>query len=95
MEELLSDAPQHIRGPALEELGQLPMSDLECLWGVSGFPLAAGEASSLKRRMKNPTALDRLAQRAKVSRVLAEARDLGLYEVLGDATSDVVDEAGQ
>lgn len=93
VEELLPDAPQHIRRPALEELSLLPMGDLECLWQVKAFPLAAKEMTMLKRCMKNPIALDRLAQRADVSEILQKAQAAGLYDALGDDMSQVLDEA--
>jgi hypothetical protein len=95
VEELLADAPEHIRTPAIRELSALPMEDLECLWGIDALPLTMSRAHQLKRKMKNPEALDRLAQRAHVAHVLSEARDAGLYDTLSDATSEVVDGVGE
>ncbi len=93
VEELLPAAPEHIRSSAVEELARLSMADLECLWGIEAFPVAPKAEREIKRRMDNPEALDRLAQRARVCSVLAEARDAGLYDTLGDALGDVLDEA--
>ena len=93
VDELLADAPQHIRTPAVQELSRLSIGDLERLWSIESFPLSPQKATALKRKMKEPGALDRLATRARVSQVLQEAREAGLYEVLADASSNAVDEA--
>lgn len=93
VDELLAHAPQHIRTPAVQELSRLSISDLECLWSIESFPLSPQKTSALKRKMKEPSALDRLATRARIAQVLQDAREAGLYEVLADASSEVVDEA--
>lgn len=93
VDELLPDAPPHIRNPAIAELSRLPMSDIETLWGIESFPQSERQARVIKGQMQHPEALDRLAQRARVTRVLTEAREAGLYEALDDAMSSVIDEA--
>ena len=95
VEELLSDAPPYIRMPAIQELSQLPMRDLECLWGIDAFPLAAAKSDALKRKMAHPEALERLAERAQVAQVLSQAREAGLYDALADETDSAFDRVAE
>lgn len=95
VDELLADAPPHIRAPAIRELSQLPMADLECLWGIETFPLTARQTANLKRMMAHPEALDRLAERARVAQVLSEARAAGLYDTLDHESGNVFDKVAE
>jgi hypothetical protein len=87
VEELLANAPQYIRAPAVAELSQLPSSDLEKLWGIPSFPLSKSSTGRIKRGMSHPEALDRLAERARIAQVLEDAQGAGLYDALGHVTS--------
>jgi hypothetical protein len=91
VDELLPDAPLHLRTPAIAELAQLTMGDLEKLWEVESLPLSASRSRALKRSMDNPGALDRLSKRAKIAQVLAQAREAGLYDALEDGMQRVLD----
>jgi hypothetical protein len=95
VDELLPDAPPHLRTPAIAELAQLTMGDLEKLWEVESLPLSVGKARDLKRLMENPGALDRLSKRAEIAHVLVQAREAGLYDALEDAMQSVLDRTNE
>jgi len=91
-EELLGDAPQHIRMPAVEELSQLPMDDLVRLFKLDSLSLAAPKLNAVRGRMAHPEALDRLCQRFELAATLSRAREAGLYETIEDMSSSALTE---
>lgn len=95
VEELLEDASQHIKAPAIGDLSRLPMSDLMALWRLDTLPTNDREAAVARKKLRNPEALDRLLQRARVAQAIAEARSAGLYEMAEDAANDVIDAESQ
>ncbi len=93
-EELLGDAPQHIRMPAVEELSRLPMDDLVRLFKLESLSLGPEKLSAIKARMGHPEALDRLCQRFELAATLSRAREAGLYETAEDmGTSALMESA--
>ncbi|MDO8987112.1 MAG: hypothetical protein Q7V14_02695 [Coriobacteriia bacterium] len=94
VEELLPDAPLHLRVPAVRELSVLPMEDLELLLRIDVLPLRDAEMKALQQRMRHPEALERLTKRANLAKTIADARESGFYDVIEDASSEVVDREG-
>jgi hypothetical protein len=95
VEDLLQDAPQHLKAPAIAEVGRLPMSDLMALWRLDALPTNDREASLVRKRLLHPEALDRLLQRARIARAIADARSAGLYEMAEDAANQLIDAQSQ
>ncbi len=91
IEDLLEDAPQHIKAPAIAKVSRLPMSDLMALWRLDALPTNDREASLARKKLRHPEAFDRLLQRARIAQTLAEARSAGLYEMAEDAADQVID----
>ena len=91
-EELLGDAPQYIRMPAVEELSRLPMDDLVRLFKLDSLSLGPEKLSAIKARMGHPEALDRLCQRFELAATLSRAREAGLYESAEDMSSSALTE---
>jgi len=91
-EELLGDAPQHIRMPAVEELSRLPMDDLVRLFKLDSLSLPPGELNAVRARMAHPEALDRLCQRFELAVTLSLAREAGLYETAEDLSGSALTE---
>ena len=91
VEDLLEDAPHHIKAPAIAEVGRLPMSDLMALWRLDTLPTNDREAAVARKKLRHPEVFDRLLQRARVAQAIAEARSAGLYEMAEDAASQVID----
>ena len=91
VEDLLEDAPQHIKAPAIAEVGRLPMSDLMVLWRLDALPTNDREASLARKKLRHPEVLDRLVQRARIAEAIAEARSAGLYDMAEDAADQVTD----
>ena len=91
-EELLGDAPQHIRMPAVDELSKLPMDDLVRLFKLDSLALTQEQLNVIKARMAHPEALDRLCQRFELAAVLSRAREAGLYEAAEDLSSAALTE---
>jgi hypothetical protein len=85
VEDLLGDAPQHIRSPAIVEVSRLPMSDLMALWRLDALPDTDRAAAATRKKLRHPEVLDRLLQRARIARAIADARAAGLYELAEDA----------
>jgi prevent-host-death family protein len=92
-EELLGEAPQHIRLPAVDELSRLPMDDLVRLFKLDSLSLSQEELTAIKARMAHPEALDRLCQRYELAATLARAREAGLYEAAEDTANGVIAES--
>ena len=92
-EDLLGDAPQHIRLPALEELSRLPMGDLIRLFRLDSLSLSHDELTAIKARMAHPVALDRLCQRYELAATLSRARESGLYEAAEDRADNAIAES--
>lgn len=87
VEELLADAPLHLKRPAVDELSRLPESDLSKLWKIEALPLAKGQLASLQAKLAHPDALTRLVRRFDVATAINKAREAGLYDTAEDATS--------
>lgn len=94
VEELLPDAPLHLRVPAVRELSGLPLEDLELLLHIEELPLRDADAKALKQRMLHPEAFDRLTRRAHLVQTIANARESGFYDVIEDASGEAVDGEG-
>jgi hypothetical protein len=95
VEDLLEDAPQHIKAPAIAEVSRLPMSDLMALWRLDTLPTNDREAAVARKKLRHPEVFDRLLQRARIAQAIAEARSAGLYEMAEDAADEVIDAQGQ
>ena len=94
VEELLADAPLHLKTPAVDELSRLPQSDLDKLWKIERLPLGKDRLASLQAKLAHPEALTRLVQRFDVATAIAKAREAGLYEIAEHATSRLTDNVG-
>jgi hypothetical protein len=92
-EELLGEAPQHIRLPAVEELSRLPMGDLVRLFKLDSLTFGDDELTAIKARMAHPEALDRLCQRYALAATLSRAREAGLYEAAEDMAGSTMAES--
>ena len=90
VEDLLEDAPQHIKAPAIAEVSRLPLSDLMALWRLDTLPTNAREAAVARKKLRHPEVFDRLLQRARVAQAIADARAAGLYETAEDAANQVI-----
>jgi hypothetical protein len=91
VEDLLGEAPPHLKAPAVQELSELALTDLMTLCTIETLPLDTEQMASLQDKLKRPEALKRLVQRYDVAAVISEARRAGLYEAVEDATSEVLD----
>ena len=91
-EDLLGDAPRHIRMPAVDELSRLPMDDLVRLFKLDSLSLGPDKLNAIKARMAHPQALERLCQRFELAVTLSRAREAGLYEAAEDVTSSALTE---
>jgi prevent-host-death family protein len=87
VEELLGDAPLHLKTPAVDELSRLPKSDLDRLWGIETLSLSDRKLGALRTKLAHPEVLDRLVQRFNVTTAISKARAAGLYDSAEDATS--------
>jgi len=87
VENLLQDAPLHIRSPQVEELRALPKADLLLLAGIEQLPLSEQAHQDLEARLANPEALRRLVKRFELTQAISRAREQGLYEVAEHRTS--------
>jgi hypothetical protein len=81
VEDLLENVPQHIKTPAVGEVSRLPMSDLMALWRLDGLPTNDREAAATRKKLRHPEVFDRLLERARVARSIADARAAGLYDM--------------
>ena len=90
VEELLGDAPLHLKMPAVEELSRLPISDLNRLWKIERLPLDEAEFASLQAKLAHPEALARLVRRFSLATAIRKAREAGLYDMAEDATSRLI-----
>ena len=91
VEDLLEDAPQHIKAPAIAEVSRLPMSDLMALWRLDTLPTNAREAAVARKKLRHPEVFDRLLQRARIAQAIADAQAAGLHEMAEDAANQVID----
>jgi len=91
VEDLLGDAPQHIKSPAIGELSRLPTSDLMALWRLDALPASDQEAAVARKKLRHPEILDRLVQRARIAQAIAEARAAGLYDLAEEAAATAID----
>lgn len=94
VENLLEDAPQYIKTPAIQEVSGLPEDDLMVLWRLDELPSEDRVAAAVRKRIKHPEVFDRLRQRAQVAHTIAAARSAGLYEMAEDATGRTLDSGG-
>ena len=95
VEDLLGDAPQHIKTPAIGEVSRLPMSDLLALWRLDALPASDREAAAARKKLRHPEVFDRLLQRARIAQAIADARVAGLYELAEDAATMTIDSDSQ
>lgn len=95
VEDLLEDAPQHIKTPAIGEVSRLPMSDLMALWRLDTLPTNDRDASLARKKLRHPEVFDRLRQRARIAQAIADARSAGLYQMAEDAANEVIDADSQ
>lgn len=95
VEDLLGDAPQHIKSPAIGEVSRLPMSDLMALWRLDTLPNNDREAAATRKKLRHPEIFDRLLQRARIAQAIADARSAGLYELAEDAANTTIDAESQ
>ena len=91
VEDLLEDAPQHIKAPAIAEVSRLPRRDLMALWRLDTLPTNDRDAAVTRKKLRHPEVFDRLLQRAQIAQAIADARAAGLYEIAEDAASQVID----
>ena len=91
VEDLLEDAPQHIKAPAIAEVSRLPLSDLMALWRLDTLPTSEREAAVARKKLRHPEVFDRLLQRARIAQAIADARAAGLYDMAEDAANQVID----
>ena len=91
VEDLLEDAPQHIKAPAIAEVSRLPMSDLMALWRLDTLPTNDREAAVARKKLRHPEVFDRLLQRAQIAQAIADARAAGLYDMAEDAANQAID----
>lgn len=89
VDDLLPDAPLHLKVPAIDELARLPMKDLNTLWRLDGLPETKAGVAELQVRLAHPQIVPRLIQRSKVAAAIRKAREAGLYDTAEDATSHV------
>jgi hypothetical protein len=89
VDDLLPDAPLHLKAPAIEELARLPMKDLNTLWRLDRLPETKDGVAELQARLAHPQIVLRLVQRLKVATAIRKAREAGLYDMAEDATSHV------
>ena len=89
VENLLGDAPLHIRNPQLTELSQLDKDDLLLLAGIEKLPLGKAQEKALRESLGEPKALDRLIKRHQIALAIASAQKEGLYESAEHLTSSV------
>ena len=91
VDQLMGDAPLHLRRPQLDELSVLPKADLVLLLGVEKLPLSKVRQAELERKLSNAEALRRLLRRSEIARSIRRAREDGLYEAAEHlASSDSV-----
>jgi len=91
VEDLLEDAPQHVKAPAIAEVSRLPMSDLMALWRLDALPTDDRAASLARKKLRHTEVFDRLLQRVRIAQAIADARAAGLYEMAEDAATQVID----
>lgn len=89
VEQLLANAPLHLRTPAVDELSALPLDDLRQLASISALPLGQTQARELKEGLEHPEALDRLTRRFELAESIKRAREAGLYEAVEHEASNV------
>jgi len=89
VENLLGDAPRHIRSPQIEELTRASKDDLLLLTRIEKLPLEKRLERDLKKNLGDRRVLDRLLKRHQIARVIASAREEGLYEASEDLTGRV------
>jgi len=89
VENLLGDAPRHIRSPQIEELTLASKDDLLLLARMEKLPLDRRVERDLRKNLGDRQVLDRLLKRHQIARVIASAQKEGLYEAAEDLTSRV------
>lgn len=89
VENLLGNAPPHIRNPQLEELYRLKKEDLLLLASIENLPLDDDKEKELRKSLCEPTALDRLIKRHHIAAAIASAQKEGLYESSEHMTNSI------
>lgn len=89
VENLLGDAPRHIRNPQIEELIHSTKDDLLLLTRIEKLPLDQHLEKELRSSLENVRVLDRLLKRHQIASAIASARKEGLYEASEDLTNRV------
>lgn len=89
VENLLGDAPRHIRNPQIEELTSASKDDLLQLARVEKLPLDRRTEGALRKSLDNIKVLDRLLKRHQIASAIASAQKEGLYEAAEDLTSRI------
>ncbi|MDD5307035.1 MAG: hypothetical protein PHU25_06910 [Deltaproteobacteria bacterium] len=89
VENLLGDAPLHIRNPQLAELTQLDKDDLLLLAGIEKLPLGKAQEKELRESLTESKVLDRLIKRHQIAGAIASAQKEGLYEAAEHLTSSI------
>jgi len=89
VENLLGDAPRHIRSPQIEELTLASKDDLLLLARMEKLPLDRRVESDLRKNLGDQRVLDRLLKRHQIACAIASAQKEGLYETAEDLTSRI------
>jgi hypothetical protein len=90
-DQLLGDAPLHLRRSEIEELAVLPKHDLVLLLDMDRLPMAKARQAELERKLTRPEALRRLLRRCEIARTIKQAREDGLYDAAEHLTSSTAD----
>lgn len=80
VEQLLPDAPTHLRTPAIDELSQLSSDDLLKILTIDKFPLSKKRIRELEKKLEHPEALKRLIRRFELAKAISQAQEAGVYE---------------
>lgn len=87
-EQLLPDAPAHLKEPQMKELENLQLRKLKALLEVESLPLSEKQRSSLSRTV-GKTILQRLEKRHQIAQAITEAEKHGLYDAVESQTGEV------
>jgi hypothetical protein len=87
-EQLLPDAPSHLKEPQMKELENLPLHKLKAFLEIKSLPLSERQRSSISRTV-GKTILQRLEKRHQIAQAIAEAEKHGLYNAVEGQTGEV------
>lgn len=88
VEQLLPDAPMHLKAPAIAELSQLCSSDLLQLLTIDALPISKKRLGEMRKQLAQPVVFDRLLRRFELAQAIQCATDEGLYDVTEHKTSN-------